>query len=61
MKEIFCRQNFVAISHHISHALLLNMSAGNCQTALVDKSRTIRKTVVTQYIRYGWLPCALTQ
>jgi hypothetical protein len=41
MKGILHRQNSMAISHQVSHALLLDVSAGNCQTALVNASEMI--------------------
>jgi hypothetical protein len=42
VKEIVGRQNSSAIFHQVSLALLLDISAGNCQRALVDKSGMIR-------------------
>jgi hypothetical protein len=44
MKEVVCNQKLAAISHQVSPASLLDVSAGNCQRALVDESGTIRKT-----------------
>jgi hypothetical protein len=42
MKEILRRQNLLAISLPSSSALLLNVSVGNSQRALVDESGMIR-------------------
>jgi hypothetical protein len=38
MKEILRRQNSAAISCHVFPALLLDVSAGICQTALANES-----------------------
>jgi hypothetical protein len=43
MKEIFLRQNLAAISCQVSSFSVLEVSAGKCQRALVDKLGTIRK------------------
>jgi hypothetical protein len=42
MKEILHRQNSVLISRQVSLASLLDVSASNCQRALVDESGVIR-------------------
>jgi hypothetical protein len=42
MKEILRKQNIAAISPNYP-ASLLDVSAGNCQRALVDESGIIRK------------------
>jgi hypothetical protein len=36
-------QNYVAISHQVFPVSLLDISAGNCQKALVNESGMIRK------------------
>jgi len=47
MKEILRRQNSAAISRQVSHASLLEISANNCQRALVDTSERIRNQTGT--------------
>jgi hypothetical protein len=42
MKEILFRQNSAAISHQVSSALLLDISAVNCKRAVVNESGMIR-------------------
>jgi hypothetical protein len=42
MKEIFRRQNLIAISRQVSPASLLDISAGNFQRALMNESGSIR-------------------
>jgi hypothetical protein len=44
-EEILHRQNSVAISREVSLALLLDVSACNCQRALVDESGMIRTQI----------------
>jgi hypothetical protein len=41
IKETLRRKNSVAISHQVSPDWLLDVSAGNCQIALVDESGMI--------------------
>jgi hypothetical protein len=65
MQEIFRRQNLAAISRHISSASLLDVSASNCQRALVDKSGMIKHQIVThnrsEIVAVYWSPCAPTR
>jgi hypothetical protein len=49
MEDIIRRQNSEAISCQVSPASLLSVSAGNCQSAQVDKSGIIRNKMVTHY------------
>jgi hypothetical protein len=48
MKEILFRQNSTGICCQVSPALLPDISAGNCQRALMDESGIIRTQMGTQ-------------
>jgi hypothetical protein len=47
IKEIIIKQNLLAISGQVSPALLIGVSAGNCQRFLVDESSIIRTQMGT--------------
>jgi hypothetical protein len=57
MEEILRRQNSVVISFQVSLVSLLYIYAGNCQRALVDKSRMI----ITQMGMYNRSQIAAVQ
>jgi hypothetical protein len=60
MKEICSRQNSAAVYYQAS-ALLLDVSAGNCQRALVDESGMIRNLMGmhngSEMVTVQGLPC----
>jgi hypothetical protein len=62
MKEIFYRQISVSISLQVSPALLLHISDGNWQRALLDKSGMLRNQMgihsKSEMVAVKELPCA---
>jgi hypothetical protein len=47
MKDRLHRQNSAAVCCQLSSVLLLDVSAGNCQRAVVDESKIIRNEIGT--------------
>jgi hypothetical protein len=64
MKEILHRHNTTTIFHQVSPALLLDISAGNCQRALVDVSGMVRTQMgmhnISEMVAVQVPPCAPT-
>jgi hypothetical protein len=64
MKVILCRQSLMAISHQVSPASLLDVSADNHQRALVDETEIIRAQIGIhnrlEMVTVQGLPCVLT-
>jgi hypothetical protein len=53
MKEILHRQNPLTFSHNVSPASVLDVSAGNCQIALMDESGMIKNHMSTHHVING--------
>jgi hypothetical protein len=64
MKDRLHRQNSAAVCCQLSSALLLDVSAGNCQRAVVDESKIIRNEIgtlkISEMVALQGLPCAST-